>query len=50
MAKTVIQKAGANDVIHIVDLRNIPKSARPAFMADVIKGAGSPDGIEFINK
>ena len=47
--KTVLQKAGASDVLHVIDLKNIPAAEKPTFKADVIKAAGSPDGIVFIN-
>ncbi|WP_241314379.1 peptidoglycan-binding domain-containing protein [Chryseobacterium arthrosphaerae] len=48
--KITFQKAGANDVIHIVDLKNIPSAERTIFMENVINGAQSPNGIIFINK
>jgi len=47
--KIFLQKAGASDVLHIVDLKNIPPAEKPTFKANVIKEAGSPTGIVFIN-
>ncbi len=47
--KIPLQKAGANDVLHIVDLKNIPSSQKVGFQQSVIDAAGSSDGIVFIN-
>jgi hypothetical protein len=47
--KIVLQKAGAGDVLHVIDLKNIPIAEKASFKANVIKAAGSPNGIVFIN-
>lgn len=46
---SVLQKVGADDVLHVVDLKNIPTTEKATFMNDVIQSAGSPTGIVFIN-
>jgi hypothetical protein len=51
--KSFLQKGGTNDVLHVIDLKNIPTAEKAAFEANVIKAAkatGSSDGIVFINK
>lgn len=47
--KIPLQKGGTNDVLHIVDLKNIPLSEKASFQQTVINSAGSQDGIVFIN-
>ena len=47
--KITRQKGGSNDVLHVVDLKNIPPAQRAAFREAVIRSAGSSDGIVFIN-
>jgi len=47
--KIILQKAGASDVLHIVELKNIPRAEKSAFKANVIKATGSSNGIVFIN-
>jgi hypothetical protein len=43
------QKAGSNDVMHVVDLINVPLDARADFMDQIIKLVGSPEGIKFVD-
>lgn len=43
------QKGGSKDVLHIVDMKNVPAADKVSFKANVLKSAGSSDGIEFIN-
>ncbi|WP_336715293.1 hypothetical protein [Chryseobacterium mucoviscidosis] len=48
--KITTQKGGADDVAHIVDLKNIPTDQKAIFVKNVINGANSSKGIIFINK
>ena len=48
--KTFLQKGNAADVLHIVDLKNIPHTEKAAFKSNVIDGAGLSTGIVFINQ
>lgn len=43
------QKAGSADVLHIVDLQEIPQELRISFKESVISKIGNTDGIIFIN-
>ncbi len=47
--KSKLQKGGARDVLHIIDLKNIPVDYKLNFQKFVIEGAGSSDGMVFIN-
>lgn len=47
--KTKFQKAGAKDVLHIVDLKNIGPADKAQFKEIVIDNAGSQEGLIFIN-
>lgn len=47
--KTMKQKAGAKDVLHVIDLKNIPPADKGAFKQIVLDNAGSSEGIVFIN-
>lgn len=47
--KITLQKGGADNVLHIVDLKKIPFAQHARFQENVLKAAGSSDGIVFIN-
>ena len=47
--KITIQKGGDDRVLHLVDLDQIPNEAKANLKEQIIKGAGSSKGIEFIN-
>lgn len=43
------QKAGSKDVLHIVDLKNVPVEAKADFKTKVLDKLGSSQGVEFLN-
>jgi hypothetical protein len=43
------QKAGSSDVLHIVDLKNVPSADRAVFKAEVLNRLDSEQGVQFIN-
>jgi hypothetical protein len=52
--KSFYQKGGTDDVMHIIDLKNIPPGLKAKFITDVEAGASGAagrhvDGIFFIN-
>ena len=47
--KIPIQKGGSTDVLHIIDLKNIPAAQKAKFQQKVIDTLGNSEGVEFIN-
>lgn len=51
MGKKIIkQKGDSDEVLHIVDLDEIPSNMKEKVSDKIVEGAGSQNGIEFINK
>ena len=44
------QKGGSGDVLHVVNLFHIPSDKIQTLKENLIQGAGSSDGIVFINE
>ncbi len=50
IAKNIFeQKANAKDVLHVVNIKEIPLTDRKHFMQSIIDKLGSPEGVVFID-
>ena len=47
--KLTMQKGGSDNVLHIINLGEIPSELKGNFTNKIIEGAGSPKDIKFIN-